>query len=126
MRLWIEVQGGSGESMVPDRAKVLVDARLLPNHDNESYIIPGVAISPDEKIVQILKRLDEEVMGVEPKIRGSGPASEGYMFIEAGIPTICGFGAEGDGVHSADEFLKLESLPKILEMYVRAAIEISS
>lgn len=32
------VQGGSGESIVPDRAKVLVDARLLPNHDNEEYI----------------------------------------------------------------------------------------
>jgi len=143
------VQGGSGESTVPDRAKVLVDARLLPNHDNEAYIqvikdlveklgggkvkfdvqvktnIPGVAISPDEKIVQILKKLDEEVMGIKPEIRGSGPASEGYMFVKAGIPTICGFGAEGDGVHSADEFLKLESLPKILEMYVRAAIEVS-
>jgi len=144
------VQGGSGESMVPDRAKVLIDARLLPNHNNENYIqavrdlvgrlkkskvnfdvqvktnIPGVAISPDEKIVQILKKLDKEVMGIEPEIRGSGPASEGYMFIKAGIPIICGFGAEGDGVHSADEFLKLKSLPKILEMYVRAAIEISS
>lgn len=144
------VQGGSGESIVPDRAKVLVDARLLPNHDNEGYIqavrelvgklgggkvsfdvqvktnIPGVAISPDEKIVQILKKLDEEVMGVKPEIRGSGPASEGYMFVRAGIPTVCGFGAEGDGVHAADEYLKLDSLPKILEMYVRAAIELSS
>ncbi len=144
------VQGGSGESIVPDKAKVLVDARLLPNHNNEAYIqairdlakklggekikfdvqiktnIPGVAISPDEKIVQILKKLDEEVMEVKPEIRGSGPASEGYMFDKAGIPTICGFGAEGDGVHAADEYLKLDSLPKILEMYVKAAIEISA
>jgi len=142
------VQGGSGESIVPDSAKVLIDARLLPNHDNEAYIqairdltgklgrgkvrfevqvktnIPGVAISQDEKIVQILKKLDEELMGVRPEIRGSGPASEGYMFVKAGIPTVCGFGAEGDGVHAVDEYLKLDSLPKILEMYVRAAIEL--
>lgn len=144
------IDGGSGESMVPDTAKVLIDARLLPNHDNEAYIqkimelakifeldkikfktsvktdIPGVAVSPKEKIVQILKRLDEEVMGVKPELRGSGPASEGYMFVNAGIPTICGFGAEGDGVHSADEYVKLDSLPKVLEMYVRAAVELAT
>lgn len=143
------VEGGSGESIVPDKARLLVDARLLPNHSNEEYIqkieslakklskgkinfevkvktnIPGVAISPDEQIVQVLRTLDEEVMKVKPEIRGSGPASEGYMFVKAGIPTICGFGAEGDGVHSADEYLKLGSLTKVLEMYVRAAIELS-
>jgi len=84
------IEGGVGESIVPDQAKVLVDARLLPNHDNEEYIrgikalasrftapkirfnvsvktnIPSVAISPNEPIVQILKRLDEEVMGITP------------------------------------------------------------
>lgn len=143
------IEGGNGESIVPDSAKVLIDARLLPNHNNKVYIkrieklaagfnsrnilfnvkvktnISGVIISPDEEIVQILKRLDKEVMGISPEIRGCGPANEGYMFINAGIPTICGFGAEGDGVHSADEYLKLDSLPKILEMYVRAALELS-
>lgn len=143
------IEGGSGESIVPDSAKVLIDARLLPNHNNSEYIdkiisftkkfetekikfhvsvknnIPGAVISPKEKIVQILVRLDKEVMGIEPEIRGSGPSSEGYMFINAGIPTICGFGAEGDGVHSVDEYLKLDSLPKILEMYVRAAMELA-
>lgn len=144
------LEGGSGESIVADKAKVLIDARLLPNHSNQDYVktirslankfssnqirfdvkiktnIPGVAISPKEKIVQILKRLDKKIMGVKPEVRGSGPASEGYMFVNAGIPTICGFGAEGDGAHSADEYVKLDTLPKILEMYVRAAIELSS
>ncbi|MBI4130537.1 M20/M25/M40 family metallo-hydrolase, partial [Candidatus Roizmanbacteria bacterium] len=143
------IEGGSGESIVPDTARVLVDARLLPNHNNEAYIgqmtalakkferkkmrfdttiktnIPGVVIAPDERIVQILKQLDEEVMGIRPALRGSGPASEGYMFIKSGIPTICGFGAEGDGAHADDEYLKLDSLPKVLEMYVRAAIELT-
>lgn len=144
------IEGGVGESIVPDKAKVLIDARLLPNNNNDEYIskitelakkletqkisfdikiknnVPAAVIKPNEKIVKILKRLDKEVMGIVPDIRGCGPWNEGYMFIRKGIPTICGFGAEGDGVHSADEYLKLDSLPKILEMYVRAAIEISS
>lgn len=143
------IEGGSGESIVPDRAKVLIDARLLPNNDNAEYIgkvveltkkletekikfrvsvknnVPAVVISPNEKIVQVLKNLDEEVMGITPEVGGCGPWNEGYMFIGKGIPTICGFGAEGDGAHSPDEYLKLDTLAKILEIYVRAALDLN-
>lgn len=144
------IEGGSGESIVPDKAKVLIDARLLPNNNNNEYIkkvrgltkklesrklkfnitiknnVPAVVISPKEKIVKILRSLDQEVMGIDPEVCGCGPWNEGYMFIGKGIPTVCGFGAEGNGVHSTDEYLKLDTLPKILEMYVRAAIDFSS
>lgn len=144
------LEGGSGESIVPDGARVLIDARLLPNHDNEEYIkkvkrlvnelesrkirfnievknnIPGVTISSQEPIVKILEKLDKEVMNVVPEIRGCGPWNEGYMFIQARIPMVCGFGAVGDGAHSINEYVEIESLPKVLEMYVRAAIELSS
>lgn len=144
------IEGGSGESIVPDEAKVLIDARLLPNHNPERYIhkirsltntlstnkikfkikvknnIPGAVISSDEKIVGILKKLDREVMEITPVVKGAGPVCEGYMFINKGIPTICGFGAVGGNYHSADEYVEVESLPKVLEMYVKAAIELSS
>ena len=139
------LEGGSGESIVPDKAKLLIDARILPEHNPDEYIekikrlaksmengkikleiktknkIPGALISKNEKIVKILTDLDREVMGVEPEVKGCGPVNEGYMFIKAGIPTICGFGAQGEGAHSADEYVNVETLPKILEMYVRAA-----
>lgn len=141
------IEGGSGESIVPDKARVLVDARLLPGHSNEKYIskikklaqkfsskkvsldievktnVHGVVIPRDERIVNILVRLDREVMGIAPEVRGCGPANEGYMLVEAGIPTICGFGAGGDGSHSANEYVELDTLPKIFEIYVRAAVE---
>lgn len=142
------IEGGSGESIVPDKAKVLIDARLLPNQSNEEHInkikqlakkvenkkiktkikvktnIPGAVISKNEAIVKILTALDKEVMGITPQVRGAGPASEGYMFIEKGIPTICGFGAIGDNAHSANEYVELNSLSQILEIYVRAAIDL--
>jgi acetylornithine deacetylase/succinyl-diaminopimelate desuccinylase-like protein len=143
------IQGGAGESIVPEKAKVLIDARLLPNQRNEEYIkslkklarrleaekirfrilvktnIPGTVISPKEKIVGVLAKLDKEVMSISPEIGGAGPANEGYMFINAGIPTICGFGAEGENAHSANEYLNIDSLPKILEIYTRTALELS-
>jgi len=47
------------------------------------------------------------------------------MFIKAGIPAICGFGAVGNNVHAPNEYLEINSLSKVLEVYVRAAIELS-
>jgi acetylornithine deacetylase/succinyl-diaminopimelate desuccinylase-like protein len=39
------------------------------------------------------------------------------MLIEAGIPTLCGFGPHGDGAHAPDEWIELESLPQTIAMY---------
>ena len=36
------------------------------------------------------------------KIGGCGPGNEGYMLIQAGVPTICGFGPEGGNPHAAN------------------------
>lgn len=143
------IEGGESESIVPAEAKVLLDARLLPNQDNDKLIkkveklvgsleddkiqfeveiknnIPGAVISKEEPIVKILERLDKEVIGVEPVVCGVGPANEGYMFIQAGIPTVCGFGPVGEGSHAVDEYVEIDSLPKLLEIYVRTALELS-
>jgi succinyl-diaminopimelate desuccinylase len=140
------VEGGNTTSLVPDKARCLIDARLLPIHNNDEYInnvtkiakkletekikievevqtnLPAAFIQNDEKIVTILKDLSREVLNIEPEVRGCGPANEGYMFIGAGIPTICGFGVTGDGMHSKDEYLDIDSISKILKVYVQASL----
>lgn len=142
------IEGGNTTSLVPDKAKCLIDARLLPIHENDEYIdkiiklaksfetekikfnieidtnLPAAFIRNDEKIVAILKNLSKEVLDIEPEIRGCGPANEGYMFIEKGIPTICGFGVTGDGMHSKDEYLDLDSIPKILKIYTETSFKL--
>lgn len=142
------IEGGNKTSLVPDKAACLIDARLLPVHDNDKYIesvtkltksletdkikfkvevdtnLPAAFINNDGKIVTILKQLSEDVLKSKPEVRGCGPANEGYMFINKGIPTICGFGVNGDGVHARDEFLEIESIPKILKIYTEAALKI--
>lgn len=139
------MEGGSMTALVPDKARALIDVRLLPNHVNEDYInqvknlakefetekvkfnievqtnLPAAFISKSEKIVKILTKLSATVLKSDPEVRGCGPANEGYMFISAGIPTICGFGVNGEGMHSRDEYLELDSIPKILEIYLAAA-----
>lgn len=142
------VNGGSITSLVPDSAKALIDARLLPIHSNIKYIekvkvlakkfetekikfniqvqtnLPAAFIEEDEKIVTTLKKLSKEILNTTPEIRGCGPANEGYMFINSNIPTICGFGVEGEGAHSANEYVELESIPKILQIYTKTAEEL--
>ncbi len=139
------IEGGSTTALVPDKARALIDARLLPNHSNEDYIndvkklaklfetekirfsveiqtnLPAAFIKSDEKIVKIVSNLSKEILNNNPEIRGCGPANEGYMFINSGISTICGFGVSGEGAHSKDEYLELDSITKILQIYVKTA-----
>ena len=140
------VEGGNTTSLVPDKARCLIDARLLPIHNNNEYIesitkiaksfetekikfdidvstnLPAAFIKSDEKIVTVLKELSKEILNIDPEVRGCGPANEGYMFIKNDIPTICGFGVSGDGMHSKDEYLEIDSISKTLEIYEKASL----
>lgn len=134
---------------VPDYLKLTMNIRYLPNQDTKDYFrkleelldtlkndkirfkmtvksnVPGAAISAREPIVKVLEKMSTEILKEKPFVSGSGPCSEGYMFINSGIPTICGFGAVGEGAHSPNEYILLESIPKVLEIYVRTAIELA-
>jgi len=39
------------------------------------------------------------------------------MFLTRGIPTVCGYGVTCGGVHGADEWVDIESLRQITEVY---------
>jgi len=141
--------GGIGESIVPDKATLLLDTRLLPSLNHEQYIerIAKIAtslekqygyryeitvknngkaslISEKEPIVKILSALAQEVFAVKPQLRGRGPFNESGLLNNQGIPTVGGFGVRGENVHGIDEYVELEDIPKVLETYVRAAIEL--
>ncbi len=55
-------------------------------------------------------------------IAGAGPANEGYILIDAGTPTLCGFGPTGGNAHALDEWVDLVSLSQAIAIYT-ATIE---
>jgi succinyl-diaminopimelate desuccinylase len=59
---------------------------------------------------------------MRPPLEGVGPACDGWMFIERGIPAICGYGVQCGGVHGADEWADLESLRNVTEIYARTIL----
>jgi succinyl-diaminopimelate desuccinylase len=140
------IEGGKGESIVPDECKVLLDIRTLPEHKAEEIIerikqaideltegkrafkvdvknnVSGALTDPESWIVKEAVRLNQQIFGNEPKLSGSGPANEGYMLINAGIPTITGYGPLGANYHSANEYADLNSIEQHLRFLTELAL----
>lgn len=144
------IQGGEGESLVPSRAEVLLDIRTLPDANDRileqieeltaslskgkrkysigiKNNIPAVLSDPESKIVNEAALLMKELRGISnPELKGSGPANESYMLVQAGVPTIAGFGPAGRGFHSANEYAELQSIKKSLEFLVKLSHKINN
>ncbi|HET8842212.1 MAG TPA: M20/M25/M40 family metallo-hydrolase [Ktedonobacteraceae bacterium] len=133
------IKGGSGINVVPGTCEAYGDVRLLPGLsatqvrtiiqkylrrlDIQEYQlddlldIPAVEIQRDVAIVQHLAAAVEIVTGKHLRVEGSGPACDGWMFIQRGIPTVCGYGVKCGSVHGADEWTDLKSLNDLTEIY---------
>ena len=145
------IQGGTFESVVPDRAEALVDARLMPGQGKELVLertqamvdqvlarrnagreaqlwaeiqvkndLPAAHIPPQHPLAQACVEATRRVTGETPPVAGCGPSNEGYMLIQAGIPTIAGFGPVGGNAHAPDEWVAVESLAETVAIYVEA------
>lgn len=136
-------RGGSFASIVPDSATAVVDIRLLPGQSSTEVLriirelirdlekerpritfemqvtvdIPGAFIPQDHPLALIAQDYTEAVTGRRWATAGAGPANEGYMLIEAGIPTLCGFGPTGGNPHAPDEWVEIDSLPATVAMF---------
>lgn len=140
-------KGGEFESVVPANAAAIVDIRLLPGQDpnivleqinllvdHEMKIRPGlkvelrvknslpaVALEDDHPLVSIAIDVAQRATDRKWEAVGAGPANEGYMLINSGIPTLCGFGPTGGNAHAANEWIEIDSLTNTVAMYAAIA-----
>lgn len=142
------IEGGSGESLVPDSARVLLDIRTLPSQKNEDIAkdlqaiadnlatdklrftlqiknnVPAALSDPSAAFVSSVKETMQGVLGYEEiTFKGSGPANEAHMLISQNIPTVVGFGPTGGGFHSVDEYADKESIERSLRFLVSLALQ---
>jgi acetylornithine deacetylase/succinyl-diaminopimelate desuccinylase-like protein len=134
------IMGGSAINVVPDECIAYGDVRLLPgNSDSQVKLliverlqklgiryeisdlmfIPAVEIDVREPIVEIVQKEAAHVLGYKPETRGAGPGTDGWMLVKRDIPTIFGFGPEGQGEHGKGEWVDLSSLKQVTEIYAR-------
>lgn len=134
-----KISGGISVNSVPDRCVAYGDVRLMPgNSDKQVKIwireklasfpglryelddllfVPAVEIDRKEEIVEILNKHAKAVLNTAPKIEGSGPWNDAWMLVTHDIPTVSGFGPEGDGYQGVNEWVDLASLQKVTEIY---------
>jgi acetylornithine deacetylase/succinyl-diaminopimelate desuccinylase-like protein len=141
------VNGGEFESMVPNKASAIVDIRLLPGTDSSAILeqiesllieetqlrpglqcnlsvknnLPAVMIDESHPLVTITIDIAQRITRKNWKAIGAGPANEGYMLINSGIPTLCGFGPKGDNAHGANEWVEINSLTQTTAIYAAVA-----
>lgn len=145
------ISGGMWSSVVPGKAKVMLDIKTLPSVDNKEVIrfiqyfakqlssekkkyeckvkssIPGVVSDQDSKFITTVTRYMQEVHKTESVMyKGSGPANEIYLFIEKGIPAVAGFWPTGKWFHGADEYAQVASLRQSLHALVSIALAMRS
>jgi acetylornithine deacetylase/succinyl-diaminopimelate desuccinylase-like protein len=137
------ITGGSGVNIVPEACEAYGDIRLMPGLSSEDIrstiehwlaplnipyelqeivFVPAAETSHNASVVKTLARSIEEVNGTSPRLAGAGPACDGWMFSTRGIETVCGYGVDCGGVHGANEWIDLDSLRKVTEIYARTVL----
>ncbi len=145
------INGGISINIVPDYCEALVDIRLTPEYDltkmdalfqemiakvsqtrpklkfqTELLNYAPAAISDENAlVVTALEYALRRVKDKTPERVVAGPANEGYLMIERGIPTICGFGPTGENAHAVDEYVEIKSLVDTAGIFCLTACEMS-
>lgn len=144
------VQGGVSINIVPDTCEAFIDIRLTPEFDRpqmealiddcitrvasergvtfERVLLNDAAavLTPDDAaIVQVLESVVRDVKGKEPQRVVAGPTNEGYLLVERGIPTICGFGPMGENAHAVDEYVVIDSLVETAAIFALTAARLA-
>lgn len=141
-----KITGGKTVNMVPDKCVAEGDVRLMPGNSDKQVrmwiedclsehkigavyeiddlaYVPSVEILKCEEIVETLYKNAVEVLGRKPRIAGAGPWNEAWMFVTRDVPTVAGFGPDGDHGQEADEYVDLDSLKQVTKIYARTIIE---
>lgn len=142
------ISGGTAINVLPEECQALVDIRLsygqtkvsvkkdlallwqklrkqgpqLKMKIKEIFYAPPAVIDEKERIVTLLQKNAQKVLKFKPGLKVSGPMSDNNFMIDAGIPTV-NFGPDGENYHAENEFVYVESILKVAEIFAKTAIE---
>ncbi len=143
------INGGGIVNTVPDRCETISCVRPLPGQGKKEVMdifrncleklrvkdpqlkyrieilkfAPGCEINPDVEIVKCLAKNVRAVLGKNLPIKGVTVCCDAHFFVDAGIPTICGFGPKCANMHSANEWVSIKSIKETIKILVGTAID---
>jgi len=135
------IQGGTRSNVVPAEAAIEIDVRITSMEEADRISstlhgltpeLPGGKLEirgsinrpPMERNAGTMKlfeiaRSTAAEMGIDLQEGSTGGASDGNFTSALGIPTLDGLGPIGDGAHSSDEYIEVDSLSQRSELIAR-------
>ncbi|WP_026973286.1 M20 family metallopeptidase [Aliagarivorans marinus] len=143
------VKGGEGANIVADFCEIFVDARYWDNDEfngrdallramTEKPFVDGVRIELDreaykpsmvpseqtEALMETVVAAGSE-MGLDITFQEVGGGSDANLTASMGIPTLDGLGPAGGAMHSADEFLELNTIEERINLLMRVVTKLA-
>ena len=98
----------------------LAEARFRPRLKTLTYR-PPFEVEPEAEIVQAVAGALQARSGQPPALRGAAYWTDAAILADAGIPCVV-IGPTGQGLHSAEEWVELESCVELAEILAQSAI----
>lgn len=136
--------GDEGFSQVPDRCELRLDLRLTPGFDaaaarsrvsqavdaadagrgpaapSRIEWLPGwppYRVDDSHALVAALRDAGRDELGRKLPTEVAGPSNIGNYLAALGVPALCGFGVQGEGIHASDERVALDSIAPVYRIY---------
>lgn len=132
------IDGGTNRNVVPERANLIADFRVVTQVQADRLIAAVKALTPVVDGVRLeieadlnrppferLPRVQELFERAQRVARATGfelgevpltgGGSDGNFTAAIGVPTLDGLGAEGDGAHTLNEYIVVSTLPQRLQ-----------
>lgn len=143
------IKGGVSINIVPDECEISIDIRFLPSQSKQEimdkmhmalkelknknpYInyeleflrceLPFLT-DPRDKFVKLFQKIVQDELKTKTPLVTSGAGSVGSVITKFNIPIINSFGCRCDNVHAPNEWVDLNTLPKVFEIYRKTILE---
>ena len=142
------LRGGTAPSVYAASAKLTIERRTIPGETEAGAVAEIQAIvddlaacdpsfratsrsllarqpfevSPDARIVQMVRRAGERVLGRAPAFCGQTPWMDSALLAAAGFETVV-IGPTGAGAHAAEEWVDLESVLQLAAILAEAVVD---
>ena len=138
------IKGGVAINIVPDECETKIDIRFLPSQNKKgildkinkalkkskfSYEIEvlqcenAFLTNPKNKFVRLLQKNAQRELKRKIPFVSSGAGSVGNVVSKINIPIINSFGCKNDNVHAPNEWVDINTLPKVFEIYRKTILE---
>ena len=136
--------GGEGFSQIPDLCELKLDMRLTPAFTDaaaraaligvvdeldaqrpqapRTEIVwhdgwPAYRVAASHPLVSAMREACRAQLGSDIPIGIVGPSNIGNYLASLGVPALCGFGVRDEGIHAANERIRLDTIEPVYNVY---------